>query len=271
MPTYLLTWNPKKWHWWDDLRDSFDKIGSNYYGSWSCGKSKRIGKGDRVFLIRLGKEPRGIVGSGYAESKFYKDDHWDDNQVQAGKSAFYVKIYLDTLLNPAREAIFSRDKLDEGILSKMHWDSQGSGIQIPDDVASKLEEEWAHFLGKGRTPIPIAEPLAIEGLKTETVRYIRGRSRYLRDLVLKESLGICCVCDVDYSRVLDGDGVRVLQVHHRNQLAIDDVPRVTRLQDLAVVCTNCHMLIHINPKSALTIEELRKRFGKPKKAVRITL
>ncbi len=116
----------------------------------------------------------------------------------------------------------------------MHWDSQLSGIRIPDDVASVLE-------------------------------YVRGRSRYLRDLALEESDGVCAVCEVDYSKLLGGKGVRVLQVHHRNQLAADIAPRLTPLGELAVVCANCHMLIHMNPKQALSVEELRGMLGKSPK------
>ena len=73
--------------------------------------------------------------------------------------------------------------------------------------------------------------------------YVRGRSRQLRDLALENADGVCCVCDVDYSKVLDGNGVRVLQVHHRKQLAASDAPRLTSLKDLAVVCANCHLLV----------------------------
>ena len=107
----------------------------------------------------------------------------------------------------------------------------------------------------------VAEPAAIEGLRTETTKYVWGRSKKLRDLALEESNGICCVCDTDYKNLLDGKGVRVLHVHHRKQIAANDTPVVTRLGDLAVVCANCHMLIHMNPKKALSVEELRKMLG----------
>ena len=129
---------------------------------------------------------------------------------------------------------------------------------FPMTIARRLEDAWADFLGNKSKPLPVAEPSAIEGLLTETVRYVRGRSRQLRDLALGKSEGICCVCDVDYTRWLEGKGVRVLQVHHRKQLAATDAPRVTHLNDLAVVCANCHMLIHMNPKRALSIEALKK-------------
>lgn len=59
--------------------------------------------------------------------------------------------------------------------------------------------------------------------------------------------------------MLNRDGVHVLQVHHRRQLAASKAPRVTSLKDLAVVCANCHALIHMDPKRALKVETLRSR------------
>jgi hypothetical protein len=52
--------------------------------------------------------------------------------------------------------------------------------------------------------------------------------------------------------------VRVLQVHHRQQLAARDVPVVTKGSDLAVVCANCHLLLHLNPEKALSVKELQE-------------
>jgi len=107
------------------------------------------------------------------------------------------------------------------------------------------------------------EPSATEGLLTEVTYYRRSRDRALRDRAFKESKGVCSVCDTDYTQLLDGKGVHVLQVHHRQQLAITDAPVITRLSDLAVVCANCHMLIHMDPKQALSVEALRTMMNKP--------
>lgn len=259
MPTYLLNWNPKQYDWYD-IQDCIDEIQEKgfYITRWSTGVTKRINRGDRLFLIKLGKEPRGIVGSGWAESNVRKGEHWNDS----GRHANYVEVQFDILLNPDRETIFPRKELDIGLLGSMHWSSQASGISIPDDVAYILEDRWADFLSNEKSILPVAESAAIEGVMTETVRYVRGRNRQLRDLALKESKGVCCVCEIDFSKVLNGDGVRVLQVHHRKQMAASDSPRVTRMQDLAVVCANCHMLIHTNPRKALRVEVLKKRLSR---------
>lgn len=117
-------------------------------------------------------------------------------------------------------------------------------------------------------PRPTAEPRAIECLCTETVSYVRGRSRQLRDLALQNARGICEVCRVNFGRVFGGKGVRVLQVHHRKQLSATDSPRVTRLRDLAVLCANCHLLIHMDPDRAMPVEQLRRILRREDKFVR---
>jgi predicted HNH restriction endonuclease len=43
-----------------------------------------------------------------------------------------------------------------------------------------------------------------------------------------------------------------------------DTPRLNSLDDLAVVCANCHALIHMDLKKALKIEALRSMLQKPK-------
>ena len=108
-----------------------------------------------------------------------------------------------------------------------------------------------------KLPVRFAEESDIEGIKTEVVQLKSKRSRKLRDSAFEAALGVCCVCRRDYSKVLGGQGVRVLQVHHCEQLAARDAPAVTKITDLAVVCANCHLLLHLDSKKALNVEELR--------------
>ncbi len=78
------------------LQDDFQKDGNLYFGRWSCGNSKNIRPDDRVFMIRLGKDPRGIMASGRADSEVYKDRHWDEELAAGGKTTFYIGVRLDT-------------------------------------------------------------------------------------------------------------------------------------------------------------------------------
>ena len=162
MSTYLLTWSPKKWE-WRDLSRRIAEIRRKGFciTEWSCGNNKSIKKGDRLFLLRQGEEPRGIVGAGWAESEPYADIHWREEKAQAGRTTMYVMVRWETLLNPDSESIFPREWLNEGILSRVNWNTQISGIIVRDEVAEVLEEQWTDLLnerGKGFSLFSRASP-----------------------------------------------------------------------------------------------------------------
>ena len=147
MASYLLTWNPQKWP-WEDIQQDIDEIarkGSVLF-RWSCGNSKRIIKGDRVFLLRQGVEPRGILGSGWAESESFEEIHWREEKAKKGRTTRYILVRWEVLLNPEMESIFPREWLNEFPLSEVNWNTQISGINIADRIAEELEKRWAEFL-----------------------------------------------------------------------------------------------------------------------------
>ncbi len=152
MSAYLLTWSPKKWA-WHDLQELIDEISAKGFclTDWSCGNNKSIEKGDRLFLLRQGEEPRGIVGAGWAESEPYEELHWRAEKARAGRTTMFLKVRWERLLNSETESIFPREWLNEGALSKVNWKTQISGIVIRPDAARVLEERWSDFLeGRGR-------------------------------------------------------------------------------------------------------------------------
>ena len=147
MNTYLLTWSPKKWR-WTDLSKRIGEIERKGFcvTDWSCGNNKSIAVGDRLFLLRQGEEPRGIVGAGRALSRPYEEIHWREEKARRGRTTMYLKVRWETLLNPETESIFPREWLNEGLLSKVNWNTQISGISIRPEAAEMLEERWQAFL-----------------------------------------------------------------------------------------------------------------------------
>jgi hypothetical protein len=97
---------------------------------------------------------------------------------------------------------------------------------------------------------------AIEGQLREVRSLLRSRSSSLREAALAASGGVCAACRIDFSRVLSGLGLRVLQVHHKNQLSSHAEPAATKLDDLAVLCANCHSMVHANAETPLPVEQL---------------
>jgi 5-methylcytosine-specific restriction protein A len=251
MPTYLLTWNPHQ-------HPNVPDLGGLRPGSrwvWSCGRRRFMPRGSRVFLLRQGVEPKGIVASGRTTSAVYQDEHWDPEKARSGRKANHVEVRFD-VVKASPPNLLPRAILADGILGKVHWDTPSSGIEIPAEAARVLERLWAGDGHRKRAAVDVA---AVEGTLTEARHYTRKRDRRLRALALERARGICEACEREYGVLLDGLGHRVLQVHHRRQLGATDAPRITSLKDLAVVCANCHALIHADPRHAIKVPSLRRR------------
>lgn len=129
--TYLLTWNPNNWH-WDNLEDEVRVTASGrpVDEQWSCGNTKRIRIGDRLFLLRQGVEPKGIMAAGWATSACYEGPHWDAERRSRGDTALRVDVRFDRILNPDYDDILPLEKLHGGPLGSVNWFTPASGIQI---------------------------------------------------------------------------------------------------------------------------------------------
>ncbi|MFI6580580.1 HNH endonuclease [Embleya sp. NPDC050493] len=88
----------------------------------------------------------------------------------------------------------------------------------------------------------------------------RERNQSLRERKLAEVLGErghlgCAVCDFDFEAKYGAHGAGYIECHHVVPLHVAGEGE-TRLSDLALVCANCHRMVHrTNPW--LTIDELR--------------
>ncbi len=144
MATYLLLWNPKKWE-WETIQQDISKIDQNgsLKGGWSCGRTKKIKPDDRFFLMRLGKEPKGICASGRIISSPTPDEHWDNKE----GSTYYVEVEFETILDPNNESIFLIEK-QKGIYKNYNWTPQSGGRTIPHEIAEQLQHDWSLLLAK---------------------------------------------------------------------------------------------------------------------------
>lgn len=143
--TWLLTWNPDRFHEKDSqysLEELENEIAQLNFSisKWSCGVTTSIKPGDRVFLIRLGKEPRGIVASGYAISEVFTGTHWDEERRKVGVLAKRIYVRFEDIR--LRDELLLPIQALKMYFPSVHWSSQASGIRIPSDVASSLIEMW---------------------------------------------------------------------------------------------------------------------------------
>jgi 5-methylcytosine-specific restriction enzyme A len=257
--TYLLAYNPKRWQ-WDDIAEcvrQLEEDGSLVLG-WSCANSTQIREGDRLFLIRLGEEPKGIFASGVAHSDWYEDLHWEEAKAQAGETVHYVDVRFDAVLNPNEEPILSRDFLSMPPFSDQHWDTRSSGIRIHDHVAVALEEEWAQYLGL-QTPQEVHEVgTYVEGSTKRIAVNAYERNRKAAKQCVDHYGHNCSVCDFNFARTYGEVGEDFIHVHHLKPLSkITSEYRVDPIRDLRPICPNCHAMIH-RRDPAYGIDELKR-------------
>ena len=78
-----------------------------------------------------------------------------------------------------------------------------------------------------------------------------------KEYALRTSRKLSCeVCGFDFAKVYDEVGEGFCEVHHLTPLAQADGEGETTLEDLAIVCSNCHRMLH-RGKPIFTIEELK--------------
>ena len=103
--------------------------------------------------------------------------------------------------------------------------------------------------------------VAHEGAR-RLVQHLRvERDRRLVEAKKREVLAngplACEVCGFDFAQRYGSVGEHFCEVHHRRSLALRGTGRTT-LRDLAVVCSNCHRMLH-RTDNGLSIAALRRR------------
>lgn len=146
---HIVIWNPSWWH-WDEQQYAREvrqtASGKLFASQWSCGNTKKILPGDRLYLFRV-ESDRGLIGSGYVTSTPFYDAHWEGS---AGKKALYVRFQSDALVNVGDRLPIERLlREDLGV----HWNRiQKSGIEVPKSSIGRLERLWKmHLLQIGRS------------------------------------------------------------------------------------------------------------------------
>ncbi len=146
MPAYLFAWNPHKWPWPEMEKDieTLRRTG-HLREDWSCASHRSIRVGDRAFMVHVGEEPRGIIGSGtVVEGPFLGQKR--HNAKKGSRPVHRVMIDFDVLLNPALEPILPVEILRLDEMRDQMWTPQSSGIRIQPQFEPTLEGLWKDFL-----------------------------------------------------------------------------------------------------------------------------
>lgn len=163
MATFLLTWTTALW---PKLSDAAKQTatGIPFHKKWSCGNTKRIRKGDRVFLLKQGKEPKGIMGAGVVVcDEPYLEPHWIPAKASKGEKALTIDVDFERLLAPDSEPLLSVLNLQSQLLALVHWNTAKSGIEVKGKAADELDALWKQHLASSALAVqPVEEQQLLE-------------------------------------------------------------------------------------------------------------
>jgi len=163
---------------------------------------------------------------------------------------------------------------------------QGKGMEAYSNLDRKVFEEFSSDINRlhqiansikqiSNNPINSIEVSKIENdetsetdsVKEGQVLYkfhkVRERDRKIIDAkkkrILKEKGVLKCeVCGFDFEKTYGEIGKGYIECHHLIPLSNFQVNKETRLDDLALLCSNCHRMIH-KDLSISTIEEFKSK------------
>jgi hypothetical protein len=169
MTAWLLSWNPKNWEWDTFFRErAITASGRPVEDTWSCANSAAA-KGDTVYLVRTGDEPRGIIARGVITQNPFEKAHYDPARAAKGETRQVVGINFDDIRDPDQDEFLSIQTLENDIDREQTWTPQSSGIAINERAAKELESRWQQLPKPDVKPIGVILPQDIRVLgKYET-------------------------------------------------------------------------------------------------------
>ncbi|MEZ4383830.1 MAG: HNH endonuclease [Nannocystaceae bacterium] len=249
---------PSRWVWPDlaEVRKEL-RCRTNLLSKMSSGNTKRIQRDDRLLLLRQNQD-RGLIGSGWARSTVFTDDHWDGSSRTSNYVDFEITAFLPDGHLPIEVLLES---------STFPWNNiQASGLSLDPQNAAIVEGLWAEHLSNARqTEVPGLVSYTAgdedraypEGGVFYRLHVSRERNRALvREKKNSVANLVCEVCGFDFAAVYGDDARGFIECHHKLSLASYGDRRTTRLEDLALVCANCHRVLHRPPHPSP--EELRQ-------------
>lgn len=95
-----------------------------------------------------------------------------------------------------------------------------------------------------------------EGAIEEMVVELRKRDPHLKSSAIQAYGTVCQICGFDFSEIYGELGKGYIELHHKRPLSESIEIQQTTLEDVAIVCSNCHSMLHRNGKNALPVQAL---------------
>lgn len=256
---FLLTWNPDESIPVQEIRKSVEPtrkhtIQMESPWSWRCYSTNLAGPGDRFYLLRQGRLPRGIVASGWIRSGSFSDEDGTP----------HVKLWVDKIIDPDQPLPTSRisgaEKIGDNVFKSGHrqvesalqdfvesaWNRHCESEGSPGQQANKIKPQ---LLKREKHSIVEDASSSLEGRLIESTSNRRERKRENRERCLANydrQRPPCVVCGMNFYDEYGLIGCGFIHVHHTKPAAVFDAggEELVPSKDLVPVCPNCHAMLH---------------------------
>lgn len=144
------------------------------------------------------------------------------------------------------------------------WDEFSGKHDLLEITADTIRRNIHQVQEKGGflSPVIIEDEEFFEGKLLTRIHLTKERNQTLikrkKDSVLKQSGALSCeVCGFDFRAFYGELGAGFAECHHKTPVSELNYDQPTKLSDLAIVCANCHRMIH-RARPMLTVSELRE-------------
>jgi HNH endonuclease len=243
-------------------------------GNWSAGGRTRkdFPPGSRFFMVRTGKkEPRGVIGYGWIPiGELWSSRHWDSQK--PGQKTTYVDIEWEALIDPEQypKKVVALKFLKESGFERSAWNPRRNGTELPAAAAAaaQLKARFDSVAVPAIKELRELEPdLEAKDLSGPEGRVLIKTHRVLernqvlvkkkKEAVLEATGALACeACRFDFLKTYAELGRGFAECHHLTPLALLTESTQTRMEDLAIVCANCHRMLH-RGKQRKTIAQLK--------------
>jgi 5-methylcytosine-specific restriction protein A len=191
------------------------------------------------------------------------EENWaDENPKFRNPTGVYLKVANFVALDPTTgtKGMTRGSKLDAEVFADF-WERPDRLEQAADAIRANLEDASA------AKPLPDGPELeeAPEGRLLTRVHRSRERNPALvkkkKAQVLQEKGRLACeVCDFDFFDVYGDRGKGFIECHHLIPVRDLRPGSRTKLNDLALLCANCHRMVHARSRW-LDLDDLRSLIG----------
>lgn len=254
---FLLIWNPSHFT-FDQFRELLDQVERGEPETkWGSGSRRDVPVSSRVYLMRLGVEPKGIVGIGISTRAVHQEPHWVPERAERGDMANYVPFRVLRL----QEEPFIPLEVLNGKWPAMGWTPQTSGVEIHDaEVIAFLDAALGNQ--EPRIPEEVSEDeVHTEGAVTRITVNAYERDPKARKKCLAHHGFNCACCRKAMKDIYGPIAKDIIHVHHRTPLhAVGKEYQVVPIKDLVPVCPNCHAVLH-RQAPTMAVEDLMRMLG----------